>query len=114
MLGRLLAFVLCPALLAASGCARSDDGTVIIPKPLDVRRVWDKAPPGAAPPSQTAADVFPQPPPSPPTTAAPRRYFKPSAGTPSLNQQDAASGPQRSLACRNVSEPGKRYRVVCK
>jgi hypothetical protein len=25
----------------------------------------------------------------------------------------ASSEPQKALACRNVSEPGRRYRVVC-
>ncbi|CDX23486.1 conserved exported hypothetical protein [Mesorhizobium sp. ORS 3324] len=113
MFGRILPFVLCPALLAAGGCARSDDGTVIIPRQLDVRRVWDRPPLQAqvvAPP--VAAGVFPAPP--EPARPAPRRYRKPPA-TPPVGMQppDTSPGPEKALACRNVSEPGKRYRVVC-
>ena len=115
MFGRILALVLCPALLAIGGCARSDDGTVIIPKPLDVRRVWDKAPPGAPRPRPMVADVFPQPPPPPAGPPPLRRYFRPAPQAPSMDQQlpDASSEPQNTLACRNVSQPGKRFRVVC-
>ncbi|TGP24980.1 hypothetical protein EN827_07645 [Mesorhizobium sp. M1D.F.Ca.ET.184.01.1.1] len=114
MLGRMLTFVLCPALLAASSCARSDDGTVIIPSRMDVRRIWDKAPPGTTASRQVASDVFPQPPGAP---AGPpgRRHFRPASTTPSLQPDlpDASSQPEKALACRNVSETGKRYRVVC-
>ncbi|TIS48617.1 MAG: hypothetical protein E5W96_16420 [Mesorhizobium sp.] len=114
MLGRMLTFVLCPALLAASGCARSDDGTVIIPRQLDVRRVWDKPPQQAqssSPP--VAVGVFPAPPEE--ARSAPRRYRKPPPAKPPANAQpqDAFAGPEKALACRNISEPGKRFRVVC-
>ncbi|MDX8479363.1 hypothetical protein RFN28_12865 [Mesorhizobium sp. VK24D] len=114
MFGRILPFVLCPALLAAGGCARSDDGTVIIPRQLDVRRVWDRPPQQAqvsAPP--VAAGVFPAPP--EPAKPVPRRYRKPAPATPQAHVQppEAASRPEKALACRNVSEPGRRYRVVC-
>ncbi len=111
MFGRITAFVLCPALLAASGCARSDDGTVIVPSRMDVRRVWDKAPPGTTVSRQIASDMFP-PPPSAPPSPAPRRYSRHTSTAPSLTQ-DPSSGEQKPLACRNVGDSGKRYRVVC-
>ncbi|OHV88926.1 hypothetical protein [Mesorhizobium sp. ORS 3428] len=114
MFGRILPFILCPALLAAGGCARSDDGTVLIPRQLDVRRVWDRPPQPAqvnAPP--VTAGVFPAPP--EPARPAPRRYRKPSPLTPPMDTQlpNASSGPEKGLACRNVTESGKRFRVVC-
>ena len=114
MLGRILTFVLCLALLAASGCTRSDDGTVIIPSRMDVRRIWDRAPPGTGASRQIASDVFPEPP-SAPASASDRRHFRPASTRPSFqpNSPDASSRPEKALACRNVSEPGKRYRVVC-
>ncbi|SFQ15925.1 hypothetical protein SAMN03159463_05822 [Mesorhizobium sp. NFR06] len=118
MFRRIVAFLLCPALLAAGGCTRSDDGTVIVPSRMDVRRVWDKAPPGTTASRQIASDVFPLPPtttPSAPAGVAPRRYSRPASTTPSLNQNppDTSSGEQTPLTCRNVGETGKRYRVVC-
>jgi len=114
MFGRITAFVLCPALLAAGGCARSDDGTVIVPSRMDVRRVWDKAPPGTTVSRQVAADVFPPPPSAPPSPAV-RRYSRPASTAPSLTQDspDPSSGEQKPLACRNAGDSGKRYRVVC-
>ncbi|RWA67176.1 MAG: hypothetical protein E5X49_12430 [Mesorhizobium sp.] len=114
MLGRMLAFVLCPALLAASGCARSDDGTVIVPSRMDVRRIWDKAPPGTTASRPVASDVFPQPP-SPTASPSDRRHFRPASTKPSFqpDSPDTSSQQEKALACRNVSEPGKRYRVVC-
>ena len=114
MFTRITAFVLCPALLAASGCARSDDGTVIVPSRMDVRRVWDEAPPGTAASRQIASDVFPLPPNAPPGPAV-RRHSRPAPARPSYNQDlpDQSSDEQTPLTCRNVGEDGKRYRVVC-
>jgi len=103
------------ALLFGSGCSRTHDGTVVIPRPLDVRRFWDRPPPNIEyGQSEAENGVFPVPPQSPgfserrrTTTAAPRRHRTPVAAPPSL------SGPQTPLACRDVSEPGKRVRMVC-
>ena len=114
MFGRIAAFILCPALLAAGGCVRSDDGTVVVPSRMDVRRVWDKAPPGTTASRQIASDVFPLPPSAPPSPAV-RRYPRRASTAPSLNQDlpDQSSNEQNPLTCRNVGETGKRYRVVC-
>ncbi|MBN9549747.1 MAG: hypothetical protein J0H31_12945 [Alphaproteobacteria bacterium] len=113
MFGRIAVFVLCPALLAAGSCARSDDGTVIVPSRMDVRRVWDKAPPGTTASRQIALDVFPLPPRAPASPAA-RRHSRPAVATPSLSRDlpDRSSG-ESPLACRNIGGSGKRYRVVC-
>ncbi|RJT41094.1 hypothetical protein D3227_07350 [Mesorhizobium waimense] len=115
MFGRILLVFLCPALLAAGGCARSGDGTVVIPKPLDVRRIWDKPPPHAQT-SQSQVGVFPPAPPQAPARSAARRLAPPptrarrvTSGPPPLTSSDPAA----VLACRNVSKPGTRYRVVC-
>jgi len=114
MFGRFLALVLCPTLLAASGCARTNDGTVVIPRQLDVRRVWDKPPRQVQlTASPEAPGVFP-PPPYTPAKTMPRRHSKPSRPAPMGSQlPDASSAPEKPLACRNVSEPGGRPRVVC-
>ena len=115
MFDRFAAFILCPALLAAGGCARSDDGTVIVPSRMDVRRVWDRAPPGTIASRQIASDVFPLPP-SLPASPTVRRHSRSAPARPSYNNQDLpdqSSDRQTPLTCRNVDEGGKRYRVVC-
>ncbi|MDX8461049.1 hypothetical protein [Mesorhizobium humile] len=114
MFGRITAFVLCPVLLAAGGCVRSDDGTVIVPSRMDVRRVWDEAPPGTTASRQMASDVFPLPP-GPPPDPAVRRHSRPASARPSYSRDlpGPSSGEQPPLTCRNVGETGKRYRVVC-
>ncbi|RWD74258.1 hypothetical protein [Mesorhizobium sp.] len=114
MFNRIAAFVLCPALLAAGACTRSDDGTVIVPSRMDVRRVWDKAPPGTTPSRQIVLDVFP-PPPSAPASPAVRRHSRPASKKSSFGRDlpDPTSGEQSPLTCRNVGEDGKRYRVIC-
>ena len=114
MFDRIAAFILCPALLAAGGCARSDDGTVIVPSRMDVRRVWDEAPPGTTASRQIASDVFPLPP-SPPQSPAVRRHYRSAPARPSYSQDlpDQSFDGRNPLTCRNVGESGKRYRVVC-
>jgi hypothetical protein len=116
MTGWIVPCFLCLALLASSGCARSYDGTVVIPRPLDIRRVWDRDPSQTeASQMQAAAGVFPSPPQElyrpaarrrTTTIAAPRRHVR--SSPPSV-----ASEPANPLTCKNVSEPGKRYRMVC-
>jgi hypothetical protein len=106
------------ALLASSGCARSYDGTVVIPRPLDIRRVWDRDPSQTeASKMQAQAGVFPTPPPPQEpyrpaarrhttTNASPRRHVR--SSPPAM-----ASEPANPLTCKNVSQPGKRYKMVC-
>ncbi|MER9878891.1 MULTISPECIES: hypothetical protein [unclassified Mesorhizobium] len=116
MFRRILPVFLCLALPLGSGCARSYDGTVIIPKPLDVRRFWDRPSPQAqAEQSQLETDVFPVAPQTPKrpavrrsaaSVAAPRRRV-------AVNPSVLSPEPTKPLTCRNVSEPGKRARMVC-
>ncbi|RWF55276.1 MAG: hypothetical protein EOS50_14590 [Mesorhizobium sp.] len=119
MLGRILPFFLCPMLLLGSGCSRSYDGTVVIPRPLDVRRFWDRPPQQAQAeqPQLLQTNVFPVAPEMPERAAAPRiktpvaprrRLARTSNNPPTL-----ASEPAKPLTCRNVSQPGKRVRMVC-
>jgi hypothetical protein len=114
MYGRILPFFLGVMLLLGSGCARSYDGTVVIPRPLDVRRFWDQDP------SQTRASqlqaqtgVFPVAPQEPRRLASrrdapPARRLSRVSNPPSLSAE-----PTKPLTCKDVSAPGKRYRVVC-
>ncbi|TIM12132.1 hypothetical protein [Mesorhizobium sp.] len=119
MLRRILPFFVCPMLLLGGGCSRSYDGTVVIPRPLDVRRFWDR-------PQQQAqaeqrqllqTDVFPAAPETPETAAArkintpvaPRRKITRVAKAPPTPSSQSA----KPLTCRNVSQPGKRVRMVC-
>ncbi|WP_210334959.1 hypothetical protein [Mesorhizobium mediterraneum] len=119
MLGRILPFFLCPMLLLGSGCSRSYDGTVVIPRPLDVRRFWDRPPQQAQPeqPQLLQTDVFPVAPETPKratapgikTPVAPRRHTRRISNDPPM----PSSEPTKPLTCRNVSQPGKRVRMVC-
>ncbi|CCV11111.1 conserved exported hypothetical protein [Mesorhizobium sp. STM 4661] len=116
MLGRILAFFLCPVLLFGGGCSRSYDGTVVIPRPLDARRIWDKPPPHAqADQLQLESDVFPVAPQMPRRSVARRSTASaaPARRMTSNNPPILSTGPAKPLACRNVSEPGKRARMVC-
>ena len=116
MTGWIVPCFLCLALLASGGCARSYDGTVVIPRPLDIRRVWDRDP------SQTQASrmqaetgMFPDAPPQEPYRPAARRHTISVPPRQHLRSSppSIASEPANPLACKNVSEPGKRYRWVC-
>lgn len=115
MFERILPFFLGLALLLSSGCARSEDGTVTIPRPLDARRFFDKEPPRLQQP-QIEASVFPVAPQEPErfeprrtaTHKTSRRRISPVASPPL-----SSSGPHKPLVCKNVSESGKRYRMVC-
>ncbi|RWC48992.1 MAG: hypothetical protein EOS55_08625 [Mesorhizobium sp.] len=115
MFGRIVPFCVGLALLFGSGCSRSYDGTVVIPRPLDVRRFWDRPPSNVDyGPSEVENGAFPVAP-QPPrrfserkvTHAAPRRHQTRQPPSASL------SAPARPLTCRNVSVPGKRPRMVC-
>jgi hypothetical protein len=115
MFERILPFFLGLALLFSGGCARSYDGTVIIPKPLDARRFFDKVPP-RAPQPLIETSVFPVAPQAP-GSFEPRRTTRHKAATRRVSRLSSpplsSSEPARPLTCRNVSEPGQRYRMVC-
>jgi hypothetical protein len=117
MFGRILPFFMGLALLSGSGCSRSYDGTVVIPRPLDVRRFWDRPPPNVQyGQSQAENGVFPVAP-QPPRQFSERRVMAPAAPkrhhTRVSTPPSLSSDPEKPLACRNVSEPGKRVRMVC-
>jgi hypothetical protein len=114
MFERILPVFLC-LMLPLVGCSHSYDGTVIIPKPLDARRFWDKPPQQAQDePSLPEIAVFPVAPETPNrfaarrTVAAPARYMTRPNNPPLLSSE-----PANPLTCRDVSEAGKRIRMVC-
>lgn len=100
--------------LSAVGCSRSSDGSVVIPQQLDMRRIWDRGPPVQRVRLGQNPEVFPV---SPQTrqpqrrivSAAPRVRRAPARAA-IVRTEPAVTAP---LKCRNVSEPGKRARMVC-
>ena len=116
MFGRILPFFLCAPLLVSGGCSRSYDGTVEIPTQIDARRIWDKEPPRTVQP-QGETGVFPVAPQD--ANSFPRRRqtsARPHAPRLTRFSSPPASpgaGSERPLACKDVTEPGKRYRMVC-
>ena len=101
--------------LPAAGCTRSSDGTVVIPRQMDMRRIWDREPPVQRVRLEQNPQVFPvspqtRQPPRRIVAAAPRPRHVPARISTMRNEAAAATSP---LKCRNVSEPGKRARVVC-
>ncbi|WP_137930783.1 hypothetical protein [Mesorhizobium comanense] len=116
MLGRIGPFLVGVALLFGSGCTRSYDGTVIIPRPLDARRFWDRPPPNVdyqQPADNGAFPVTPQP----PERFSENRPAKPALQRRRSTRSSMPSAPppdsEKQLACKNVSAPGQRVRMVC-
>ena len=115
MVGRISPCFMGLMLLFGSGCSRTYDGTVVIPRPLDVRRFWDRPTPRVEY-EQVEDGAFPvaQQPPQRlserrvVTHAPPRRHRTRVSTAPA-----SASEPAKLLTCRNVTEPGKRARMVC-
>ncbi|WP_269929343.1 hypothetical protein [Aminobacter sp. HY435] len=108
-----LALPVCLSLLSVSGCSRSSDGTVIIPKPLDSRRFWqdDEAKRAAVERAQSAN--YPQ-------TSQEIRFVDPQAGSGSARRSSRPrmagqpqSGNVSPLACRNQTGSNGRVRYVC-
>lgn len=116
MFGRIVPFLVGVALLFGSGCSRSYDGTVIIPRPLDARRFWERPPPNVDYQPQPAAGAFPAPP-QPPAQLSEQRSVKPHVRTRHPTRLSPPSppalAPEKPLACKNVSAPGERVRMVC-
>jgi hypothetical protein len=113
---RLLSVLLLPALLAPSGCSRTDDGTVIIPQALDMRRLWEKSPPGRTDPRRplevypVAPQVQPQfVPPAEPTASRRKRVAKRASAA-----AEPSASPAKPLVCANAAEQGGRVHVVCR
>lgn len=99
--------------LAVSGCSRSSDGSVVIPEQMDMRRIWDREPPVQRVLLGQNPAVFPVSPqasqPRRVVAVAPRTRRAPIRTTQTRNEPVTSS----PLNCRNVSEPGKRARMVC-
>jgi len=89
--------------VGASGCVRTEDGTVMVARQLDVGRYWRRPPPPAhTPPVKSGAEIYPVP----PTAGSVRQSRKRST----VARQQVSAKP---LACRNEFREGKRVRVVC-
>ncbi|MET3662713.1 hypothetical protein [Aquamicrobium ahrensii] len=104
--------LLCGLLLSGAGCARTDDGTVVIPRPVDARRIWDKGPAGTqTPPVESGSNVFPLNSPAyrrpaPPAGASTRRA---AAGPATV----APAEPTAPISCGPATDAGGRVRMVC-
>jgi hypothetical protein len=98
----------CSLLLAVGGCSRTGDGSVVIPKQIDARRIWDKGPsPTQTPPVESGANVFP-------VVAQPRQIARRrTATTPSTAANPQTTAPGKPLSCGAAQDAGERVRVVC-
>ena len=114
-------------MLAAGGCARTDDGSVVIPKPLDMRRAdlgpLDLRHWGHMRPVETQPTIMPAPPETFPVSPQAKAVGRPMAKTTSLRKHrtkravahktHASSEPSSPLACEQATQAGKRVRVLC-
>jgi hypothetical protein len=131
---RLAAVVLaCCALLAASACTRTSDGSIEfnrlelaqprIPNLLKFRLPGTRASQPA--PVQSAAAQFPRKPPAPQQVARtkpapakarprPRRVTPAASPQPAVSSKPATSAePKQPLVCRNDTQAAGRIRIVC-
>jgi hypothetical protein len=99
-----------------TGCARSGDGTVMIPHMMDARRIWDKGPTGTQTPLVHSPTVFPVA----PVSEHPR--YRPSASTVKhrkihVRKHGAAAPPAmeptKPIACGAAHDLGDRVRMTC-
>jgi len=106
--------------MAAGGCARTDDGTVVIPPSMDMRRAWlHDAPSVQTPPVESGTEVFPVGPtaePLAPQRPAVQRKRRPArtASAPRLNGQPPASQASAPIACGEARQSDGRVHVTCK
>lgn len=103
--------------LALGGCARTDDGTVVIPEPLDIRRVdlgpLDMRHLGRMRPVESRPNVVATvPEPFPVSPHAGTRTARKSARRLSSARPPAGEA-SSGLACRSVKRSGERVQVVC-
>lgn len=121
-----LPFVFC-LMLAAGGCARTDDGSVVIPKPLDMRRAdlgpLDLRHWGHMRPEETQPAIVPAPPETFPVSPQAKAAGRP-AGRPTRpakrrtkhavpHKAQASDESPSDLACEPATQAGKRVRVLC-
>lgn len=108
--------------MTLGGCSRTDDGTVVIPKALDARRVdlgpLDLRHPGRLRPEParpTVMAVSPEPFPIAPGVTRRQTTTVTTANTAKRpTRRTAAPAPsQPSLACDSATRSGERVRVVC-
>jgi len=104
---RLCEIVLClPLAAGAGGCSRTDDGTVVIPPSLDVRRVWRHDDPALSSTVVTENPTFPVAPVfergSDRRATVPRRRIK------------TAPEPERPpVACHMPADENGRVQMMC-
>ncbi len=120
---RTLPFLFC-AMLTAGGCSRTDDGTVVIPQTLDVRRAdfgpLDLRHPGRMRPAEAPRPIMaaaPEPFPVSPharsigerrkRAGAARRYRTEAGAAP------APAAPASAVACKPAQRKGARIQVRC-
>lgn len=107
--------LLSASLLAGSGCARTDDGTVMIPKQVDARRIWDRGPSGTQTPPVQSGSTFapvasPQYQPSRETRPAPSRR---NASARPDQRLPSSSAPAKPISCGPAQDAGGRIQMVC-
>ena len=114
----LLGITLCLP-VAAGGCARTDDGTVVIPPSMDMRRAWQRNDPAVqTPPVESGTQVFPTGPeaqPLPSTKPAisrkkPRRHARTTLSQPASQPGGQSSSP---IACGQARQADGRVHVSC-
>ncbi len=97
--------------LAAGGCARTGDGTVVIPKQVDYRRIWDPGPSTSRTPLGSEAAIFPVAPQM--RKAAARRAGTPRHARAQASAPAASMAPGQTLTCRDATARDGRVRVDC-
>lgn len=110
---------------AVAGCARTDDGTVIIPPALDARRMdfgpFDLRHPGHIKPAVTTPNTVaaaPEPFPIAPGVAERRigsgvKSARKSRNKRNVHEVPASAAARSQLACEAATPAGKRVRVLC-
>ena len=114
-------------MLVAGGCARTDDGTVVIPETLDMRRAdlgpLDLRHWGRMRPAETRPTVLPAPPETFPISPQAKAVGRRTDRTPNTRRyrsksaavDDASASGRHSepLSCEPAKQAGKRVRVLC-
>ena len=114
----ILGMILCLP-MAAGGCSRTSDGTVVIPPSMDMRRAWSRNEPSVqTPPVESGSQVFPV---GPATEAAPpqrpvaqRKKQRRHARTASRLNEQPASQSSAPIACGQAKQADGRVHVTCK